>query len=56
MEQEIIVEKENLEQEIDIENENIKIGVEPQGTLEITENGEYDVTNYAAVIVQITNE
>jgi len=52
MEQEIIVEKENLEQEIDIEKENVEIGVFPEGTLNITANGEYDVTNYANVDVE----
>ena len=29
-------------------------GITPTGTLNITENGEYDVTAYASVIVNIT--
>lgn len=29
-------------------------GIMPTGTLNITENGEYDVTAYASVIVNIT--
>lgn len=47
MEQEIIVEKENLEQEIEIERENVEMGMVPTGTINITENGIYDVEEYA---------
>lgn len=53
MEQEIIVEKENTEQEINIEKENINMGTEPQGTLDISENGIYDVKTYATADVSI---
>ena len=51
MEQEIIVEKENLEQEIELEKENIMLGVFPEGTLDVDKNGTYNVTDYASVDV-----
>lgn len=52
MEQEIEVIKENQEQEIEIEKENLSIGIIPEGTLNITENGIYDITNYENVDVE----
>lgn len=35
--------------------DNIKTGITPAGSLEITENGEYDVTNYAKVVINIAS-
>lgn len=34
----------------------IPTGITPEGTLEITENGTYDVTNYASITVNITSQ
>lgn len=52
MEQEIEIIKENVEQEIQLENEAVKIGTITSGTLDITQNGIYDVDTYKNVNVQ----
>lgn len=42
-----------MEKEIELEKENITIGEFPEGTLNITENGEYNIKSYANVDVDV---
>lgn len=53
MEEEILVQEENIEEIIEITEEKITIGMQPQGEINITENGEYDVTNYSEANVEV---
>lgn len=53
-EQTIDIALENQEQEITLEKENAKIGVVPEGTFNVTENGIYNVENYANANVNVS--
>ena len=58
MEREIkLLKEESKEQKISLKSENVIYitGIKPTGELIITENGTYDVTNYASVKVSISN-